>query len=880
MKSGFYRIRERADPDPSPGPTPFPIKIVADEPAAPDTSLLDGVPLPGVKRNDEFYKPWEKFLAVEPKRAKKLSRSARATVAERKAVEKSPEGGLTVKENAARSWEEAAAQCKAKVNAIVAECERLNEKYRDRDFDLEGGPNCLQSLNGRYAADDEDPPPWVKRVEDIFDKPQFFIDGADATDVHQGSNGDCWFLAKGQELVDKLCVAKNEKVGVYGFVFHRDGEWIHEVIDDKLFLRVGDDDDLDVVRDWNPEKKQGSKIAYDDDKLKEVLQRGGTALYFGHCKSNETWLPLIEKAYAKAHGDYAAIEGGYASEGTEDLTGGVAVSLNPEDIMDKDKFWREQLLNVNKRYLFGGGSRQGDTKGFIGGHAYAVLQTWEEGDLRLLKIRNPWGDTEWEGDWSDGSKLWTPEMMTKLKHTFGDDGVFWISYKDFLKHFARINRVRLFDESWSVSQQWTCVQVPWTVDYLDTHFQFTVTEQGPVVIVLCQPDDRFYHGLGGRYIYSLHFRLYKVDDDSHYIVRSMHSSGADTVYTRSVSAEVDLEPGTYRVVFKVTAVRANAASTAEEVIFKCADSRKEKLLHVGRRFDYAQSKGNLKGMEEKLRKEKKEVKREKQLSSMKKIRGLNKQERERARLRKKRVSDAMKERRKAFEAKRREKEEARKQRAAAKGEVTGEAGSTDAQPSVESSEKGAQSATNSEELVEVNKADAESQNETKDEDPKPDTQIQPSTTQDDEPANTTTTNDAPKPETQEPKDLTNKLSTLTLNTTTAKSPISPLDPDSETDSPISPISELADDDFDWDPEIDPPLFSDSDSPPDGGSSSSSSKRKRSSNGGIFGDDPWNALCVLGLRVYSRCKDLKVRVVKEEDKEDEEEEEGGEGELDE
>lgn len=36
--------------------------------------------------------------------------------------------------------------------------------------------------------------------------------------------------AKGQTLVDKLCVAKNEKVGVYGFVFHRDGEWIHEVI--------------------------------------------------------------------------------------------------------------------------------------------------------------------------------------------------------------------------------------------------------------------------------------------------------------------------------------------------------------------------------------------------------------------------------------------------------------------------------------------------------------------------------------------------------------------------------------------------------------------------------------------------------------------------
>jgi len=25
-------------------------------------------------------------------------------------------------------------------------------------------------------------------------------------------------------------------------------------------------------------------------------------------------------------------------------------------------------------------------------------------------MRNPWGDGEWTGDWSDGSNLWTPEL--------------------------------------------------------------------------------------------------------------------------------------------------------------------------------------------------------------------------------------------------------------------------------------------------------------------------------------------------------------------------------------------------------------------------------------------------------------------------------------
>ncbi len=41
-----------------------------------------------------------------------------------------------------------------------------------------------------------------------------------------------------KDLVEKLCVARDELVGVYGFVFYRDGEWVYEVIDDKLYLKV------------------------------------------------------------------------------------------------------------------------------------------------------------------------------------------------------------------------------------------------------------------------------------------------------------------------------------------------------------------------------------------------------------------------------------------------------------------------------------------------------------------------------------------------------------------------------------------------------------------------------------------------------------------
>jgi hypothetical protein len=101
-------------------------------------------------------------------------------------------------------------------------------------------------------------------------------------------------------------------------------------------------------------------------------------------------------------------------------------------------------------------------------------------------IRNPWGKTEWNGPWSDGSEEWTPERMKALNHRFGDDGLFWISYKDLLRHYQHFDRTRLFGPEWTVTQQWTSVNVPWSVDYLDTKFRIELTEDSPVVIVLSQ----------------------------------------------------------------------------------------------------------------------------------------------------------------------------------------------------------------------------------------------------------------------------------------------------------------------------------------------------------------------------------------------------------
>lgn len=69
------------------------------------------------------------------------------------------------------------------------------------------------------------------------------------------------------------------------------------------------------------------KLLYhnDRDKYNISARTGSQTLYFARSGTvGETWIPLIEKAYAKAHGDYASLDGGYQCEGVEDLTGCVA----------------------------------------------------------------------------------------------------------------------------------------------------------------------------------------------------------------------------------------------------------------------------------------------------------------------------------------------------------------------------------------------------------------------------------------------------------------------------------------------------------------------------------------------------------------------------
>ncbi|KAJ6580633.1 hypothetical protein B0H19DRAFT_1111981 [Mycena capillaripes] len=464
-------------------------------------------------------------------------------------VQQEEKAGLLVTEELDKALEDA----KAKVARIARECRLKNRKFRDIEFDLENDrEKCLHGLSGGgYSPSD------VQRVTDIFENPRFFIDGASSSDIVQGAIGDCWFvsalatMSTAPGLIEKFCVARDEQVGVYGFVFFRDMRWVSIIIDDLLYTSIPKYEELSGTE----------KQLYHNDKERynAGARKGTKTLYFARSGTDgETWVPLIEKAFAKLHGDYASLSGGEACEAIEDLTGAVSSFIPSKDILDTDKFFTEELLKANTDRLFGcafnalDGTRSGDWEatidGLHGNHAYSVLRAVEVKGKRFVVVRNPWGESEWTGPWSDGSKEWTPEwlaVLPDLGHSFGDDGQFVMEYKDFLASWSDIDRTILFDSSWVMSSQWlevTTRAVPAAWSFGDVSFTISMAKPSFAMIVLSQLDTRYFADISGRSRWSLDFVVYK-QGETEAVAESLHAR----YFSRSVNLEIPLEAGEYVV---------------------------------------------------------------------------------------------------------------------------------------------------------------------------------------------------------------------------------------------------------------------------------------------------------------------------------------------
>ncbi|XP_036002300.1 calpain-5 [Fundulus heteroclitus] len=330
-------------------------------------------------------------------------------------------------------------------NKLRRSCLRRGALFKDPLF-----PATNQSLFYKRA-----PPPGLtwKRPREICRDPRLFVDGISTRDLHQGSLGNCWMVAAISCLASEPSLWKkvipdhvdqewNPKrtdlyAGIFHFRFWRFGRWVDVVVDDRL-----------------------------------PVSQDGVLLFCCSATPREFWSALLEKAYAKLNGCYEALEGGNTAEALIDFTGGVSepLSLDCEALSlhsERRKALFQTLAKVHEhKSLITCSIRpaEGETVesvldcGLVRGHAYGITavrkvrlgenpqKTGGSSRLFMVRMRNPWGTTDWKGAWSQGSEQWQQLSRAdreKMGIVVRDVGEFWMDFQDFCCYFTDVVVCRL-----------------------------------------------------------------------------------------------------------------------------------------------------------------------------------------------------------------------------------------------------------------------------------------------------------------------------------------------------------------------------------------------------------------------------------------------------
>ena len=362
---------------------------------------------------------------------------------------------------------------------------------------------------------------WA-RVEKIFGSPnyQVFFENIMKEDIIQGGLGDCYFLSAVAalctypELIEKLFFFKEKSnENCYGCYFRINGIW-------KLVLV---DDYIPCYGSW------------------------GKNFAFSSTNGNELWVILLEKAWAKLNGNYARVIGGDPHEIFEVLTNCYCEKIKFKKAKE-DKIWSAFENAQKKGFLMTAGT-SGDTfnlnleeVGLVPGHAYTVLEVKEvitsNGKQKLIHLRNPWGNGEWSGAWSDGSKKWTEDLKKLCKNYENkDDGSFWMSFEDFFKYFIIAGICHLYQDynystlhvfKKSVSKGAFLSKI--IIDEDNTHCFLMLHQKNPRVILR-----------DGKYQKPVLTYLMLVDSNCKYISAKYDS-------TQNITIEKNLNKGVYYII--------------------------------------------------------------------------------------------------------------------------------------------------------------------------------------------------------------------------------------------------------------------------------------------------------------------------------------------
>ena len=316
--------------------------------------------------------------------------------------------GLCIKAACCSCWE-----------AICCACCGCSGYYVDKKFPPTR--SSLGQVEGAVRAK------WM-RLEDLCggdDKAVLVNGGISPCEIGQGGLGDCWLLsamaslAEFPSLVREVFVVKQRNdYQKYTFRLYNEKT--------KVFQNV-------TVDTWVP----------------CINKRP----MFTRPVGNAMWVPLIEKAVAKMHGSYGALDGGSMERGIRVLSGATIVRIvkpTAGDIWGRSNsaktYKNPQIFDLVRNFDYHKSImtcsitlnvRRSELRGLQTGHAYTLVGVFKIGEFRLFKLRNPWGSGEWTGAWGDGSSMWSkyPDVRRAVKHVDVNDGVFFMEDYDFTRLF-------------------------------------------------------------------------------------------------------------------------------------------------------------------------------------------------------------------------------------------------------------------------------------------------------------------------------------------------------------------------------------------------------------------------------------------------------------
>uniref|UniRef100_A0A674F4H5 Calpain 9 n=1 Tax=Salmo trutta TaxID=8032 RepID=A0A674F4H5_SALTR len=435
------------------------------------------------------------------------------------------------------------------------ECLQKKKLFEDPDF-----PACDSSLY--YSQSVPINFEW-KRPGQLCENPEFIVGGADRTDICQGELGDCWLLAAIASLtLHKETLARvvpNDQgfdrsyAGIFHFQFWQHNRWLDVVVDDRL----------PAVRN------------------RLVLLHSAS--------NNEFWSALLEKAYAKLNGSYESLKGGSTLEAMEDFTGGVGETYEtksaPTDLFNimKKAYDRGSMMGCSIDITSSAESEAQTASGLVKGHAYSITGLEEVNyrgkKVKLIRIRNPWGQVEWNGAWSDESREWnvidSSEKKRILQNSM-DDGEFWMEFEDFKANYDKIEicnltpdslmddtkrkwEVNMFEGNWIrgstaggcrnfIDTFWTNPQFKLTLLHADDN-----NDKCSVVIALMQKNRRALRK-EGLDLQTIGFALYEAPADEDHLGKDFFryngSKARSKTYinVREISERFTLPPGKYLLV--------------------------------------------------------------------------------------------------------------------------------------------------------------------------------------------------------------------------------------------------------------------------------------------------------------------------------------------